>query len=66
MKSYMAVGSYGNVLHNLQYPRRDILRRMYRRHAEKIYRDTPTGRVHVGYIVAGEWFTVYEVTEWHG
>ncbi len=66
MKWYMAIGNRGTVLHNLRYPRRDILQRMYRNHAEKIWCDRPDGtRQHVGYIVASEWFTVYEVTEWH-
>ena len=38
-----------------------------RQHCAKMYVDTKAGLTkHIGYIVAGEWFTVYEVHEWIG
>jgi hypothetical protein len=34
---------------------------------QKIYRDKEDGSIaHIGYIGAGEWFTIYEVNEWRG
>jgi hypothetical protein len=64
---YMAIGSYGTKLHNLKHPRKDILERMGKTHASKMYIDDKDGNAkHVGYIVGGEWFTVYEIHEWNG
>jgi hypothetical protein len=67
---YMARGNRGTTLHLTdpdKPPRGQILEKMGRRSARKIYRDKQDGTaVHVGYIVAGEWFTVYEVREWNG
>jgi hypothetical protein len=59
---YMAVGNYGTTFHGLTNPRKEICERMGRKHASKVYRDNSKGEaVHVGYIVGGEWFTVYQV-----
>ena len=36
---------------------------MCRKSARKIYRDGPNGgAIHIGWIVGGEWFTVYALT----
>ena len=62
-KKYMARDQYGNTVHGLTYPRKELLERFGRKHADKIYQDkTDDTTVHVGYIVAGHWYTVYEVT----
>ncbi len=60
---YMAVDQYGETIHALgEHPRKALLRRMYRKHATRIYQDKKDGsRVHVGYIIAGRWFILYEV-----
>lgn len=60
---YMAIDQYGQTQHGLTYPRRDLLQRHGRQHASKVYRDLAGGgSVHVGYIVAGHWYSVYKVT----
>ena len=59
---YMAIDQHGATQHGLEYPRRDLLRRHQRQHAERIYVDKPGGRsVCIGWIVAGHWYTVYKV-----
>ena len=67
---YIAIGNYGT-RHQLtdpnKHPRGQLLEKCYRKHASKMYVDTKDGEAkHIGYIVAGEWFTVYEVHEWNG
>ena len=62
---YMAIDQYGHTEHNLMLPRRDLLNRLGRRHASKMYVDKKDGTtVHIGYIIAGRWFTIYTVERW--
>lgn len=62
-KVYMAIDQYGQTFHGLEYPRKDLLRKLGKQHAAKIYRDKKDGRsVHVGYIIGGLWLSIYEVT----
>lgn len=67
---YMAVGSFGTVHHlhdSKRPPRCQLMAKCGRQHCAKMYVDTKAGLTkHIGYIVAGEWFTVYEVHEWIG
>ena len=49
------------------HPRKELLERLGATHAEKMYTDTADGESkHIGYIVGGEWFTIFEVHEWDG
>jgi hypothetical protein len=60
---YMGIDQYGNHYDGLLRPRKDLLNRLYRKHAEKMYIDKIDGTVkHVGYIIAGLWISLYEVT----
>ena len=62
MKNYMAVDQYGTTFHGLQHPRKDLLEKVGRSHASKMFVDTKAGQtLHVGYIIGQQWFTVYEV-----
>ena len=64
---YMGIDQYGNYYRGLVHPRRDLLERLGRQHAEKMYVDGPDGEaVHVGYVIAGCWIRVLEVRPWHG
>ena len=67
-RRYMAIDNWGNTIHGLEYPRRDLLRSLSRQHASKVYRDNPsTGEpTHVGYVIAARWWTIFEVSEWKG
>lgn len=58
---YMAIGNHGNTFHGLKHPRKDLFEKMGRSRASKMYHDTENGPIHIGYIVAGEWFRLYEV-----
>ena len=67
---YMAVGNRGTTVHLTdadKHPRGQLLAKLFAGHADKMYVDGKDGEAkHVGYIVRGEWFTVYEVHEWAG
>jgi len=58
----MAIDQYGQTYHGLSKPRKDLLDRLYRKHADKMYVDLKGGGYrHAGYIIGGLWLTVYEV-----
>jgi hypothetical protein len=60
-KQFMAVDQYGQTYHGLSKPRRDLLNRLCRKHADKMYIDTKNGARHCGYIIGGLWLSIYEV-----
>jgi len=61
-QSFMAINQYGETVHGLEHPRKDLLNREYAHHADKMYQDKKDGTtVHVGYIIKGNWWTVYKV-----
>ena len=65
MTQYMAIDQHGHAYHGLTYPRRDLLARLDRQHADKMYRDKLDGStVHIGYVIAGYWLALYKVTPW--
>ena len=59
----MAIDQYGQTHHNLgQHPRKALLERLGRKHADKMYVDKKDGSsVHIGWIIAGLWLSVYRV-----
>lgn len=61
---FMAVDQYGQTYHALgSSPRKALLEKLGRKHASRMYRDTKDGgAVHVGYIVAGLWLELFQVT----
>jgi hypothetical protein len=63
MKNYIAIDQHGLTEHNLgQYPRKELLHRYATTHADKMYVDNKTkGALHIGWIIAGHWFTVYSI-----
>lgn len=60
---HMAIDQYGNTLHALgPYPRKALLERLGRKHADRMYVDDSEGRPHhIGYVIAGRWLTLYKV-----
>jgi hypothetical protein len=62
--TYIAKDQYG-YFYGLKtnHPRKELLELFCRQHAERIYRDTdvPMKPLHVGYIIAGLWLSVYGV-----
>lgn len=71
---YMARDQHGHTIHlpGATHPRKALLRELgataaHKIYAEKMYVDTKSGKTkHIGYIVRGQWFTLYEVHEWRG
>lgn len=66
----MAVGNHGTTYHLTEankHPRGQLLAKCCRKHADKMYIDTKSGEAkRIGYIIGGEWFTVYAVHTWEG
>ena len=67
-RTSMAVDQYGQTEHDLgEHPRAELLRRIGRKRAARMYVDRKGGApVHIGWIVAGRWFTVYWVERMEG
>ena len=64
---FMAIDQHGETFHSLKHPRKDLCEKLNCSHADKMYMDTKEGSsVHIGYIIAGRWLTVYEVKPWRG
>ena len=64
---YMGVDQYGQTYHGLVHPRKDLLERLDRKHADKMYCDLVSGGGrHKGYVIAGLWIDVFEVIPWKG
>lgn len=62
---YIGLSSDGSKFFIKEHPRKELLEQLNATHADKMYRDTTTGKaVHVGYIIAGLWIEVYEIREW--
>ena len=66
MTGHMAIDQWGQTEHDLgPHPRKELLRRYNRKSSRKVYVDKKNGgTVHIGWIVAGHWFTVYRVERW--
>jgi AraC-like DNA-binding protein len=63
-KFYMAIDQYGETLHGLEYPRKDIAQRLgySPKSLHKTYVDSNEGKTyHCGYAVGNRWFKVFEV-----
>lgn len=66
-RTFMAVDQYGQYYHDLgPHPRKTLLERIGRSHAEKMYVDRDSVPYHVGYIIAGLWLRIYEVRDTFG
>jgi hypothetical protein len=65
-KKIMGRDQYGRAYHDLgAHPRKALLDRLVRKHAAKIYIDKEEGPpVHIGYIIAGLWITLYQIEPW--
>lgn len=60
--TYVALSQYGRVhLCTTPHPRKELLDLCDRRHAERMYIDTHDGPACIGYVIAGEWWTLYRV-----
>ncbi len=68
MKTMLALGHLGTRISlKGEHPRKELMEALGAKHIGKIYVDTLEGGIkHVGYIVAREWFTLYNITEWVG
>ena len=62
--NFMAIDQYGTTYHNLGlHPRSELLKRLYRKHASKMY---VGDGIHVGWVIGGLWLTVYRVERMEG
>ena len=63
MKFIVGIDQYGQTYHDLgKYPRKELLNRLGYKKADKMYQDKKDGSVvHCGYVIGGNWITLYEV-----
>ena len=62
MKTYMAIDQYGNTIHGLTHPRKDLMDKLGYKSANKMYTENKDGESrHAGYVVGPHWCSVYEV-----
>ena len=68
MNNYLAINQYNEKLtFQGNTPRKALLDELYSTSAEKMYQDKKDGTtVHVGYIVRGNWWTIYTVERMEG
>jgi hypothetical protein len=64
--THMARDQYGQYYHDLgPNPRKALLDRFGRKHADKMYVDKKSGgSAHIGYIISGLWLTIFKVEHW--
>ena len=63
MTNMMGIDQYGQTYHDLgKHPRKELLRRLSYKKAEKMYQDKKDGSiVHVGYIVGRHWISLFKI-----
>ena len=63
-KRFIAFDQYGSTIRlKTKYPRKELLEYFGRSHASKMYRDMKSGGSrHVGYVIAGHWLEVFNIT----
>ena len=64
---YIAINQYGETvkLTELTHPRKQLLNRLGVSHCEKMYCERANGEpVHVGYVIGGGWWSIYEIHDW--
>ena len=58
---FIALGNRGSKIILKKHPRKELLEHFGRKHADKVYRGEGE---HIGYIVAGELFTIKRMEPW--
>jgi len=62
---YLGIDQNGQHYIIKKYPRKELLNKLGRKHANKMFCDTKSGKTkHKGYIIAGLWIEVFTVCEW--
>lgn len=62
---FMAIDQYGRHIFLFNHPRKELLEYHNVKHASKMFVDKIDGSTkHIGYIIAGHWYTLYNVTYW--
>jgi len=60
--NFMGIDNRGETYHNLgRHPRKELLSRLGRKHADRIYVDNDGKVLHIGYIIATKWISLYKV-----
>lgn len=60
----VAIDQYGRVFRYGAHARKDLMRQLDSKHADKMYVDKRKGPpMHIGYIIRGHWLTLYAPVE---
>lgn len=66
MLGYLGIDQYGQHYAIDKHPRKELLDKLGRKHASKMYVDLKNGGSrHTGYVIAGLWIRVLEVHAWN-
>ena len=61
--NHIAIDQHGQFYHNLgPHPRKALLARLGRKHADKQYVDRDGKVYHTGYVIGGLWLTLFKIT----
>ena len=64
---YLGIDQNGQNYYIKKHPRKELLEQLCAKGAGKQYTEKKDGSsVHSGYIIRGNWITVYEVHDWDG
>jgi hypothetical protein len=63
LPQHMGHDQHGTTYHALgPHPRKELMARLGRKHASRMYVDRSDGRtVHIGWVIANRWIAVYRV-----
>ena len=62
---FMAITQYGETINIKKHPRKELMAHFGTSHAAKMYVDDAEGKaMHTGYVVGGQWCTIYAVHSW--
>lgn len=61
MKQYMGIDQFGNTFHGLKHPRKELMKRIGNKHADKMFIDSKGKSFQTGYVIGKHWITVFEV-----
>lgn len=59
---HIGIDQYGDHYHLGRHPRKELLEKLGRKRASKMYVDRNGTVRHVGYVIAGRWIDVYKMS----
>lgn len=58
-QTWVAIDQHGQRIYGNGPPRKALMSYFNTKNARRVYRDTPNGTVHTGWVVRGCWYEIY-------